>query len=169
MADFKTAVLITMDKDHEGGFQKMYHDRGNWTGGAVGVGELRGTNCGISAAQYPTLDIENLTQDEIVNLYREGYWKKHYSEIDSQPIANKLFDLGVLSGVGTAVKLLQEMVSVTVDGGFGPNTLLAVNGADETSLLAAYKTRYVQHVLAIASNKPAERIFVHDWITRINS
>ena len=34
---------------HEGGFQNMHHDRGNWTGGKVGEGELKGTKFGLSA------------------------------------------------------------------------------------------------------------------------
>lgn len=34
---------------HEGGFQCDPKDRGNWTGGRVGVGELKGTNRGIAA------------------------------------------------------------------------------------------------------------------------
>jgi hypothetical protein len=32
-------------------------DPGNWTGGAIGKGELRGTKWGISAQTYPQIDI----------------------------------------------------------------------------------------------------------------
>ena len=48
---------------NEGEFDDSPKDRGNWTGGAIGVGELRGTKYGISAAAFPTLDIKAITLD----------------------------------------------------------------------------------------------------------
>jgi hypothetical protein len=35
----------------EGGFSRNPDDNGNWTGGRRGLGELKGTKYGISAAQ----------------------------------------------------------------------------------------------------------------------
>lgn len=37
------------------------NDKGNWTGGRVGVGQLKGTKYGISAAAYLHLGIKSLT------------------------------------------------------------------------------------------------------------
>ena len=37
----------------EGGFTVNPRDRGNWTGGEIGVGKFNGTNFGLSAAAYP--------------------------------------------------------------------------------------------------------------------
>lgn len=42
---------------YEGGFTQDPRDPGNWTGGRIGHGQLRGTQHGISAAAYPNLDI----------------------------------------------------------------------------------------------------------------
>ena len=166
MADARTAFLITIDPEHEGGFQKMHDDRGNWTGGHVGVGELKGTKYGISAAQFPNLDIENLTPEQAIEIYIEFYWKTLYSQINSQEVANKLADLGVLFGVGTAVKVLQTALKVTADGVFGPGTLEAVN---QTDVLQGYKTAFINHASAIATNNPTERQYVAGWTKRINS
>ena len=155
MSDFKTAILLTLV--HEGGYVNNPDDPG---------GE---TNMGISKRQFPDLDIKNLTQDQAVEIYREGYWKELYSQIESQIIANKLFDLGVLFGVGTAVGILQLTLGITVDRSFGPNTLQAINDADEISLLASYKANLMTHVFNIAAANPAERQFLKGWGNRINS
>ena len=61
VADAKTAILITLDPAHEGGYQRNPNDRANWTGGQVGVGTLVGTNGGITALDMPGADIEHLT------------------------------------------------------------------------------------------------------------
>jgi lysozyme family protein len=167
MADFRTAVLLTLD--HEGGFQKNPNDHANWSSGKIGEGELIGTKYGITAVDMPGVDIENLTVDQAVEYYSEHYWKALYSQINSQPVANKLFDLGVLFGVGTAVGVLQLTLGTTVDHDFGPNTLAAVNQADETSLLASYKANFVTHAFNVATANPAEREDLVGWSRRINS
>jgi hypothetical protein len=147
MADSTTAINLTLI--NEGGFQKDEDDSGNWTGGAKGVGELKGTKYGISAHEFPDLDIENITQDQADDIYRNGrppqvppYWHPLYDQIESQPVANKLFDLGVLFGRGSAiksiqgiVKSIQGIVKMVQDGSFGPHTLVAINESDPTSLL----------------------------------
>ena len=60
MDNFERCFAFTLGA--EGGYSNNPADPGNWTGGAVGNGELRGTNFGISASAYPQLDIANLTQ-----------------------------------------------------------------------------------------------------------
>ncbi len=172
MANFNTAVRLTLV--HEGGFQKDFNDHANWSSGVIGEGTLVGTKYGITALDMPGIDIENITEDQAIQYYSEHYWKQLYSQIDSQVVANKLFDMGVLFGVGEAVKLLQIVLQtsdpkLTVDEDFGDETLTELNQIDETSMLNAYKTALVAYVLRIAVNKPAERGDVGGWIKRINS
>ena len=167
MADFKTAILITLD--HEGGFQKDSNDHANWSSGKIGEGTLIGTKYGITTLDMPGVDIENLTPDQAVEYYMEHYWKSLYSQINSQAVANKLFDLGVLFGIGTAVGILQLTVGVTVDHNFGPLTLRAVNESDETSLLTNYKANMVTHAFNVAAANPNERGYLRGWGNRINS
>ena len=176
MADFNIAVAITVDPAHEGGFQENPTDSGNWTGGKVGVGELKGTNFGISAAEFPLVDIKDLTVTTAKQLYFSspiGYWNPLYTSIQDQFVANKLFDMGVLFGVGTAVEYLQKVLvaqfGLKVDGAFGPSTLAAVNGSEPISLLTAYKVALVARAIGVGRDNPADRPFVGDWIRRINS
>lgn len=169
MADFRAAVLITIDPEHEGGFQRNANDRANWTGGSVGVGRLVGTKYGITAIDVPGVDVEGLTADQAVAFYQERYWKPLYSQISSQLVANKLFDLGVLFGIGTAVRKLQGVLNLTQDGQFGPETLAAVNDADESDLLNRYKTEMCSMAVSIANGNTNELADLTGWIHRINT
>jgi lysozyme family protein len=126
------------------------------------------TNWGISKRDHPNEDIKNMTVDRAKAIYREGYWKDLYGEISLQPVANKLFDMGVNMGVGTAVRILQFALGVTVDGLFGVNTLAAVNNAG-AALLAPYKQALVQHYQDIVARNPNEAKFLMGWLRRANS
>lgn len=169
MSDARTAILITIDLAHEGGYQNNPRDRANWTGGQVGVGTLVGTKYGITTLDMPGVDIENLTIEQATEYYLEHYWKSLYSEISSQAIANKLFDLGVLFGVGTAVKNLQTALDITADGNFGPITLARTNAADPTHLLQTFQFEMSAHAKAIAAGNPNDAPDLPGWVRRINS
>jgi lysozyme family protein len=169
MADARTAILITIDLAHEGGFQSNPRDRANWTGGQIGLGTLVGTKYGITALDMPGVDISGITPDQAVAYYTEHYWKPLYSQIDSQQIANKLFDLGVLFGVGTAVKNLQAALNLDMDGLFGPATLAATNSAQPDKLLEQFKNEMISHARAIGAANPNDAPDVDDWVRRINS
>jgi lysozyme family protein len=69
------AAISTLHKV-EGGLSMDERDPGNWTGGAIGKGELRGTKWGISAQTYPTIDIHNLTQAHAAELTRRDFWDR---------------------------------------------------------------------------------------------
>ncbi len=172
MADARTAILITLDDAHEGRYQDDYNDYANWSSGIIGKGTLIGTNGGITALDMPGVDIKNLTIEQKVAYYLENYWKPRYDEISNQLIASKLFDLGVLFGIGTAVKNLQGalgMAGAAVDGLFGDATLAAVNEEDSLSLLAEFELKMRAHATAIAIMHPEEAQFLTGWLRRINS
>lgn len=117
----------------EGGYGADSQDLGNWTGGRIGVGELKGTKYGVSAAAYPNLDIKNLSLADARAIYRRDYWNKVQG--DQLPLGVDLvvFDGAVNSGPGESDKWLQEAVGATPDGAIGPMTLAAVaqHPADE--------------------------------------
>lgn len=92
----------------EGGYQNVHNDAGNWTGCAVGVGELKGTKYGISACSYPHLDIRNLTMAEADAIYHRDYWQRSGADNLPWPACLLIFDTAVLHGVGTAQAWLAE-------------------------------------------------------------
>lgn len=124
------AAVFTM----EGGLSLDRNDRGNWTSGTVGVGELKGTNYGISAMAYPSLDIKNLTKEQATNIYVTDYiTKPGYGEIItlSPAVGQKLVDAGVNTGVGRSSRWFQSSLNslsrggvdfplINVDGSIGP-------------------------------------------------
>ena len=114
----------------EGFFTKDPDDKGNWTGGKVGVGVLKGTKFGISAAAYPTLDIEALTLEDVRDIYFKDYWQAAGCDRVSPGLGLALFDGAVNQGVKTAVQCLQRAAGVTDDGWFGQQTSRAVGRLD---------------------------------------
>jgi lysozyme family protein len=121
---------------HEGKFQNHRNDRGNWTSGKVGEGELRGTKFGITAMNYPAIDIKSLTLDDAKALYKRDYWDRTRSAELPPDVAFNVFDAGVHHGVGTAARLLQRAVGVAEDGRIGPITVNAVRGLDPRVVVA---------------------------------
>ena len=110
----------------EGGLSMNPGDPGNWTGGKVGIGQLKGTKWGISAAAYPDIDIAGLTPEGARDKYRPDYWDKVAGDHLPGPLALIMFDSAVNSGVGRAIKWLQAALGVPQKGGIGPVTLGAL-------------------------------------------
>lgn len=136
MSGFAAAVAFVLA--HEGGFQKKEDDRGNWTTGIIGQGELKGTNFGISAMTYPKLDIEKLTRDEASAIYLNDFWKPIKGDDLPPAIALGVFDFAVNAGRGTAVKMLQTVLGVVADGVLGPKSLEAAREADAVLIASRY-------------------------------
>lgn len=156
MADPNVAIVKTLH--NEGGFVNNPDDRGG------------PTNMGITQADMPNVDIKTISIAQAEAYYVEHFWKQFYSQIESQDITNKLFDMGFLFGVGTATIFLQTCLSIEPrDGIVGPHTLEAINAAEPVSLLTAFKSILVTHALGIGAKDETQRQFVKGWLARINS
>lgn len=152
MANFNIAIGITLQ--HEGGYNNDPADSG---------GE---TNMGITAADMPGVSIKDLTVAQSTAYYLEHYWKPLYSQIESQAVANKIFDMGVLAGVGTAIKMLQIVMGLASDGIFGPLTLMHLNLVGD-SILPAYMARMKQHYIDVVAVNPQDAEFLKGWERRV--
>lgn len=120
---------------HEGGLSMDRADRGNWTSGTIGKGQLKGTKYGISAMAYPTLDIKNLTLEAAASIYRRDYWAKVKGDDLPAGVDHAVFDFAVNSGPARAAMALQRCVGVADDGHIGPLTLAAVNKQNPATLI----------------------------------
>ncbi len=123
-AAFQAAVAWVIAE--EGGYTNDPGDPGNWTGGAVGSGQCNGTNFGISAAAYPTLDIASLTEAEAEAIYAQDYWTPIQGDALPPALVLVVLDAAVNSGVSQSGIWLQVVVGATTDGNIGPATLAAV-------------------------------------------
>lgn len=102
--NFDRCIAVTLP--FEGGLSMDKRDPGNWTGGKVGKGELKGTNHGIAAASYPNLDIKNLTVAQAGTIYKRSYWDALNGDTLAIGVDLATFDAGVNSGVSRARKWL---------------------------------------------------------------
>lgn len=156
MADFLKALEITLR--HEGGTTV---DTGGYT------------KWGISQKAYPTLDIKNMTRQQMQEIYRRDYWNKIFGDqIKNQEAAAVLFDYAVNAGVGAAVKAAQNVLGFTgkdIDGGMGPKTLDALNAAGQKfgNKLTEYRIGFYTR---LANSDPAKYgKYLAGWIKRAQS
>jgi lysozyme family protein len=133
--NFMRAFAFTVRPDIEGGLSLDHDDKGNWTGGEVGKGELLGTKYGVSAASYPTLDIPNLSIRDVQELYRRDFWRKAGCDRLPPRVAVAVFDMAVNHGVSNAVKMLQEVVGTEKDGITGVKTEAAAKSREQDDLI----------------------------------
>lgn len=113
--------------NHEGNFQNANGDRGNWTGGKVGVGKLVGTKFGLAAMTYPDLDIPNLTLDQAKEIYYRDWWVKLEMDLFKPALSYQMFDAAINHGMHNASAMLQRAVGVADDGVLGPATKRAID------------------------------------------
>jgi lysozyme family protein len=128
VSDFAKAAKLILQA--EGGYTDDPDDSGNWTGGAVGSGELKGTNFGVSARQYPDIDIANLTKSEAQAIYKRDYWDSIQADHFPWPLNLFMFDMSVNQAGGPeyvnrsqpAVMYAQKALGLKQDGIVGRNT-----------------------------------------------
>jgi lysozyme family protein len=163
---FEKAFAVVVG--HEGGFCAERDDPGNWTGGVVGCGVLRGTKFGISAAAYPTTDIANLTLEAAAAIYRNDYWGRVQGDRLPPALALLVFDAAVNNGVAHAVGWLQAIVGATEDGQLGPRTLAAVDSAFCTQGGVAVCAEFSARRLVFMTGLATWRTFGLGWARRLS-
>ncbi len=162
MADsFSRCIAFTLAQ--EGGFSDNAADPGNWTGGQVGCGTLRGTNFGISAAAYPALDIANLTQADAEAIYRRDYWSVVNADALSFPLALVAFDAAVNAGVRRSIVWLQQAAGAPADGVLGRETQAALAKGDPVQLAREALARRLE----FSSHLPTWSNFGLGWTRRV--
>ncbi|MDA5564379.1 glycosyl hydrolase 108 family protein [Cobetia sp. MMG027] len=148
---------------HEGGLSLHRRDPGNWTGGSVGVGVLRGTRFGISAARYPREDIQNLTLDRAKQLYRRDFWDRAQADQFPPAVAYQTFDAAVNHGPGTAIRFLQRALDVADDGHVGAVTLGALERSDIDDVLKRFNAERIRFYVKLSSFAD----FGRGWMERV--
>lgn len=163
MAKENFAACLADVLKHEGGYTADRRDPGNWTGGKVGSGTLRGTKKGIAAASYPALDIKNLTDAKIAEIYEANYWRKIRGDDLPAGVDLSGMDYSVNSGVSRSAKELQRVVGVEADGRIGPVTILAVKAADPRAVIKGHCGRRMSFLRGLA----IWNTFGRGWSTRV--
>ena len=136
---------------HEAGYSDDRRDPGNWTGGRVGAGELKGTKFGIAANTYPDLDIKNLTLDRAREIYRRDWWLKIGADEIDPAIVFQLWDFAINAGMSTARRALQRAVGVADDGRIGPITLASVKAMSVTDVLMRFNSQRLRYYTSLST------------------
>ncbi|WP_130617983.1 glycoside hydrolase family 108 protein [Dyella amyloliquefaciens] len=132
-ANFAACLSLTLV--YEGGWSNDPNDPG------------RATMCGITQAVYddyrdschlPRQSVRLSTPVERATIYRNRYWMQAGCNGMPAGVDYAVFDFAVNSGVGRAIKTLQQLLQITSDGIAGPATLAAV---------ARFIDRYGAHAL----------------------
>jgi len=171
-AAFMAAIGAVLQ--HEGGYTANPADRGNWASGMIGVGDLRGTNFGISAMSYPTLDIINLTREQAIGIYYSDWWIGRGIGTLPSPFGPKVLDIAVNTGTKPAEACLQQALAqcgrpVAVDGVIGTNSLAAIAAVDPAVLMTAFRLQLEQHYRQIVIAHPEDARFLKGWLARADA
>jgi uncharacterized protein (TIGR02594 family) len=127
--------------DMEGGYTDDPLDPGGPTNRGLTLADLarhRGTPVTAATRDAMVTALRTLSEAEIATIYRRQYWEPAAGPALPRGVALFHVDTAVNMGVGTAARLLQTAVGVTVDGEIGPATLAAVRAAAPAPLLATY-------------------------------
>lgn len=108
------------------------------------------------------------TEDEFQEIY-QIYYLKYYSKVNAdfltdERLAYSLFDFAVNAGVVTAVKTLQKILGITVDGKCGQQTISTSNAQSHvfTKFVEARKCYYN----SIVEKNPSQKKFQKSWLRR---
>jgi lysozyme family protein len=143
----------------EGGFVNDSRDNGGMTnlGVTIRVWELW--------VGHPVSEKEmrNLTPLMVSPLYKRKYWDACRADELVSGLDYCVFDVAVNSGVGRAVKLLQQSVGATPDGSFGSITFGLVKQVDPTTLIERYCARRMEFLESLKSFP----VFGRGWSRRV--
>ena len=149
----------------EGGFVNDPYDRGGATNKGVTIGTFQSFYRGQTVD-----DLKRITDDQWLTIFKSGYWNPWQADqIKNQAIANILVDWAWASGARTAIRKVQELLGVSVDGLVGNETLSAINGQDAEELFDRIKVARYDFVDAIVKRDPSQKRFINGWKNRIKS
>ncbi len=134
------------------------------------------TRFGISAREYPALDIAQLTRDDAIGIYFRDYWSRFGLAALPGPLAAKVFDLAVNIGPAHAIGCVQRALRaaghrVTEDNALGPETAAAAHAAEPLAAMAALRSEaagYYRVTAAFARDARAggDGEFLTGWLNR---
>lgn len=90
-------------------------------------------------------------------------------QIQDDSVAAALLSFAVNKSVPTAVKTLQAILGVDVDGVLGLGTLTVLNSKDPKSTLALFRSGWIGYYRHVVAVNPDDERFLQGWINRANT
>ncbi len=125
-----------MKDNFKSSFEHVLNHEGGWSdnskdpGGATMKGVTLDTYQSFFGADKSKDDLKNISEEELGQIYQDGYWNKCLCDELPDGVDYAVFDAAVNSGPGRSAKWLQSTVGANDDGFIGPNTVVKVNECD---------------------------------------
>ncbi len=161
---------------HEGRYQKLKEDKGNYNS----KGQLVGTKYGISALVYEEAtgdvpsekDMRTMSKEEARDIYKAQYVRPVTDNLGvdvDHPAFEQTLDIVVNHGYGNAVPIIQRALGIKVDGKSGPATRQAIAQADPVQFNNALVEKREEFYDQIIQQDPTQSSFEKGWKKRAES
>ena len=174
-------------------FKKMFEismrfEKGNRVNGYVKDPDDSGgeTVYGITRKNFPNLKVwasldklkgivakrgYKIPKDEMEEIegvyYRKFYQKANIEAFEDCALGMQIFDCGINAGISRAVKMIQSILHITVDGVCGNQTVTTANIRHSKSLREAYRNARIAYYQSI-SKKGNNKKYLKGWVNRAN-
>jgi lysozyme family protein len=106
---------------HEGGYSNHPSDPGGPTNWGITIHDARA----YWKTEATAADVRSMPVEVAKDIYRSKYWDAMRCDDLPAGVDYAVFDYGVNSGIGRAVRVLQRLAGTNVDGEVGPDTIAA--------------------------------------------
>lgn len=165
MAETRFEICLAEVLRHEGG----YVDHPSDPGGATNMGITRKTLARWRNVSpwwnLPKAEVQKLTRTEAARIYRAGYWNLCRAANMPPGIDLALFDFAVNSGPDRAIRTLQAVLGVVVDGLVGPLTIGAAARADARAVVTGMCDRRLGFLRGLSTFST----FGRGWTSRVSA
>jgi lysozyme family protein len=146
---------------HEGGFVNHPQD----PGGMTNLGVTKRVWEEWTGHEVDEKQMRALTPELVAPLYKRKYWDAIRADDLMDGVDYCVFDVAVNSGVGRAIKFLQQSVGANPDGGFGSITMALVKKAESNpiNLIELYSARRLEFLQSLKTFE----IFGKGWSRRV--
>jgi len=149
--------------EREGGFSDDPLDRGGPTKFGITAADLGRWRGLIGPASRD--DVQALTVAEARDIYAARYLPP-FAQIPYDPLRAQLVDFGVLQGIETAIRSLQDVLGVPVDGVLGERTRAAATVVSSRLVNNALVGARVRLLEGIVDHNPSQLKWLHGWVRR---
>jgi lysozyme family protein len=158
-----TDAVIDAVLRNEGGFVDRADDHGGATNRGITsrtLGEYRGLGRPATVAE-----VKALGEKEARAIYLQRYVQP-FALVPMDELKAQLVDIGVTDGPVSAVRMLQEVLGVPIDGIIGQRTLAALGATPwrlvSNGLVACRVVKYAR----LAERDETQRVFLRGWLNR---
>ena len=148
----------------EGGYVNHPFDRGGPTKFGITLATLKAWRGGL----VTTSDMEGLDEREAREIYHDKYLESPgFDKINSVKIRVFSLDSAVQHGPGRAIRWLQKIAGVPVDGVLGPVSLEAINRLNSDAIYVMMVAERCRFYGRLITRNPTQAVFAAGWANRI--